>query len=240
MDKDEFVLGNKEEVEYFETHLKEYLKTKTNVSLSKISLSKAYEPLHSRSDGAKVFSALLDIVINFSLLYCDITEISGTWNRLFAGTNSSIQLKGGSILDSQIKFAGKMDIHRFSSSYVLRYRSLWDKIMGFIVILYSPENYDKFAKSKSRKKSFRKIAENIPEISEEFINSSEEAITRFDETFRTSEAHGVGRLRKWSLSMQVMADNPSIELIWFWNRIIEIVGNLENMVFESASKNERN
>jgi hypothetical protein len=42
-------------------------------------------------------------------------------------------------------------------------------------------------------------------------------ITRFDNTFRTSEAHGTGRLRKYSLSMESMVDNPQIELIGFWN-----------------------
>jgi hypothetical protein len=129
-----------------------------------------------------------------------------------------------------------MDIHQASSSYILRYRSLWDKIMGFLVLFFVPEDYDDFVSARSRKKAFRKIVENDQFIAEKmntilnqpYIKVLDE-IERFDGIYRTPEAHGTGALRKWSLSMQSMIDNPSGDLIGYWNIINQIIANIGNL-----------
>jgi len=120
MQKNKFILNDRDEVETFENMLRKYIKNRVQFSLSHISLVKAYDKLQTRDDGGKIFAALLDIEINFVLLYYDIYNIGGIWNQKF----SKGKLEGGSVLDSKDKFFGKMDIHRFSSSYVLRYRAL--------------------------------------------------------------------------------------------------------------------
>jgi hypothetical protein len=75
------------------------------------------------------------------LLYLDSNAVGGTWNQLF----SKGKLEGGSVLDSEAKFFGKMDIHRFNTAYVLRYRALWDKLMGLMILIFVPNEYDLFA-----------------------------------------------------------------------------------------------
>jgi hypothetical protein len=42
-------------------------------------------------------------------------------------------------------------------------------------------------------------------------------ITRFDDVFRTPEAHGAGSVRKWVLSGQSAFDTPQVDLVAYWN-----------------------
>ncbi|MCK4742902.1 MAG: hypothetical protein KAT25_03705 [Sulfuriflexus sp.] len=222
MEFEVFSLKDREEVKTFETLLKEYVNQQAQFSLSHISLVDVYDSLQIREDGGKVFTAILDITINFMLLHCDSHRVGATWNQYF----SKGKLEGGSILDSQVKFSGKMEIHRFNSSFVLRYRALWDKLMGFLILYYSPKNYDKFCKSKSRKRSFKSLSKDITQLTDEFVQSVEGLLTEFDNKFRTPEAHGTGALRKYSFTMESMGKNPQVELIGFWNVMNEMILNI--------------
>lgn len=204
-----FTFNNRQEIEKFENFLEQYITKKAQVYPSHISLVNAYDLLQTRKDGGRIFMALFDLQLTFMLLSCDMHNVLATWNKNF----SKGKLEGGTILDSRDKFFGKMEMHRFNSSFVLRYRALWDKIMGFLVLYFKPDEYDKFYKGPSRKKRFKKIAKEIPIITDGFINDIEEIITKFDNMFRTSEAHGSGVLRKWSFTMDLMIDNPLSELV---------------------------
>lgn len=208
-----FTLKSHEEVVRFEELLDSYVVARAQFPLKHISLTDAYDYLQSNSNGGRIFSALLDIQISFLLLYLDSNSVGATWNGLF----SKGKLEGGSVLDSNAKFFGKMDIHRFNTAYVLRYRAIWDKLMGLIVLMHAPNDYESFTGAKSRKKMFAKIAEKHKFAKPEFIDKLNDLLTRFDNTFRTSEAHGTGVLRKYSFTMESMAENPQIELIEFWN-----------------------
>lgn len=192
-----FKLNSREEVVRFEYLLDSYVKSKAHNALQHISLTKAYDQLQGHENGGRLFSALLDIQINFVLLYLDIIAVGSTWNSQF----SKGKLEGGSVLDSEAKFFGKMDIHRFNTSYILRYRAIWDKIMGLIVLEHAPSDYDAFSKSKSKKKTFKKILDKCDQVSPEFIYGVNDLLTNFDHTFRTAEAHGTGSLRKYSFTM---------------------------------------
>jgi len=191
----------------------QYSEERTLNALNHIPLLKAWDQLHQRVDGPRVFTALLDIYINLHMLYLDLTSLSSTWNTDF----SKGKLEGGSILDSNNKFFGKMDIHRFGSAFILRYRAIWDKIMGFFILFFSPEDYDKFYKSDSKKKAFEKAAHNIQYLSPESVSALVAALKAFDDVFRTPEAHGTGTLRKWSLTMAGFEGNPMLELTGYWN-----------------------
>lgn len=208
-----FTLKSREEVARFEELLDSYVVARAQFPLKHISLIDAYDGLQNDTNGGRIFSALLDIHINFLLLYLDSNSVGATWNGYF----SRGKLEGGTVLDSQAKFFGKMDIHRFNTAYVLRYRALWDKLMGLIVLMHAPNDYESFIKAKSRKKTFAKLADKHKFAKPEFIEKLNNLLSRFDNTFRTSEAHGTGVLRKYSFTMESMAENPQIELIDFWN-----------------------
>lgn len=222
-----FTLENREEVERFEALLGEYSQARSQIVLNHISLVKAWDQLHQREDGGRVFTALLDLYLTLHLVEFDLTNVGGTWNSLF----SKGKLEGGSILDSQQKFFGKMDMHRFATSFVLRYRAIWDKLMGFFVLYFEPIKYDSFCKSKSKKKSFKNIASTIDALPDEFIATILDRIEEFDNKFRTPEAHGTGAVRKWALTMEGMEGNPFMELFAHWN-VLNVVLHTIGKIFE--------
>lgn len=219
MEVQKFSLFSREEVLQFETLLDQYIASRGQFALKHISLVKIFDIVNKREDKNKIFSAILDLQINFSLLYLDLNSVGSTWNNFF----SKGKLEGGSILDSEIKFFGKMDIHRFNSSYIFRYRALWDKIMGILILIKAPQEYEHFISSKSKKKSFRKIALQSKIVNEELLTSIEKLLTDFDNNFRTSEAHGTGALRKFSFVMEPIHKNPQIELMGYWNAINDFI-----------------
>lgn len=211
-----FSLQSREEVVRFDELLDTYAKERSGMQFGgHISLTNAFDYLQRREDGDRIFSALLDIQINFILLWLDLSSVGGTWNAFF----SRGKLKGGSILDSPVKFFGKMDVHRFCSSYVFRYRAIWDKIMGLIILIDLPEEYDDFSSSRSKKRAFGKITNKYQLLKNEDRKYISELLTSFDDKFRTPEAHGSGRLRKYSLTMTPMETNPQAELIYYWNEL---------------------
>jgi len=216
-----FTLNTREEVVQFEDLLDKYATARAQFPIKHISLVDASDYLHVRSDGGRIFSALLDIQINFLLIFLDSTSVGGTWNQLF----SKGKLEGGSVLDSEAKFFGKMDIHRFNTAYVLRYRALWDKLMGLMILIYAPSEYDSFSGAKSKKRTFMKMAAKHKFANQQFLEDLNKLLTEFDDTFRTSEAHGTGVLRKYSFTMESLAQNPQIELIRFWNAVNGFVAN---------------
>ncbi len=236
MDFEKFSLNSREEVETFETYLYEYVGQKSQFSIQHFSLAKAYDIFQSTENGNRIFVALLDITINYVLLWSDCVSVGSVWNKYF----SKGKLEGGTILDSQAKFFGKMEIHRFNSSFILRYRGLWDKIMGFLVLLFACEKYDGFYNSKSKKKSFKKIIiemNELPSEYREFLKKFlEDPLTKFDNLatfdnkFRTSEVHGTGALRKYSFTMQSMSENPQIELIGYWNIVNWFITKIDEML----------
>lgn len=222
MAEENFRLENRQEVERFESLVDAYVKERAQFPLKHLSLVVAYDYCQLRADGGKLFAAVLDVFINFLLLYCDTNAVGSTWNRYFAKG----RLQGGSVLDSEAKFFGKMDVHRYNSSFVLRYRALWDKIMGLLILMYAPEKYDEFFSSRSRKRIFFKISKGSKILAEETAEYLKGMLERFDNEFRTPEAHGTGALRKWSFTMEPMNENPSIKLIGHWNILIEIMALL--------------
>lgn len=141
------------------------------------------------------------------------------WNEEFAPE----LCEGLSLLASPEKFFGKADLHRTNSSYVLRYRAIWDKIMGLVVLLLLPAQYDRFAGAKSRKRMFRQLAASMPLIPPTLVDQIETTISRFDGQFRTPEAHGTGVIRKWNYLLEASEDNPQLQLFQFWNVLNHMV-----------------
>jgi len=230
MGNEPFTLKNREEVSKFEMVLQSYC-SKYKCELPHISLENAHDFLQHSEHGGRIFSALLDIKLNFIIVLQDMHEAGAIWNNNF----SKDKIKEVSILDIKELFIAKMEIHRFNSNFILRYRAVWDKIMGLLILLLSPEKYDSFCKSKSKKKSFKKITLESKSLSEEFITNILKSLENFDNKFRTAEAHGTGSLRKWSFNMDEMSESPLLELLGYWNLLNDTIHTIGKLFISIAS-----
>ena len=74
-----------------------------------------------------------------------------------------------------------------------------------------------FTLPRVRKKIFRRIA--IRFWDHVSIDSLTEFLDKFDDSFRTAEAHGTGVLRKSSFTMETLDKNPQLDLLGYWNVI---------------------
>ena len=220
----EFKLEDRCQVDLFEQMLERYLETSTGKPLKHIPLGAVFDACQKHQAGGKIFTAFLDLQINLALLWQDVVRIKDEWNRHFGGKKSP---QDGSILDSQENFDGKMQVHRHLNSFVLRYRAVWDKLMGVYILTHAPERYDEFRGSKSRKRQFSKIAQETPTLGA-FGDQVVQQLKEFDDKYRTPEAHDFGRLRKWTLSMLPISDqkNPILTIVDFWNRLNDQVATI--------------
>lgn len=226
MEHKEFKLNNRDEVVAFDKQLKDYCAKISPVPFNCISLVGIYDKLQAQSDGGRLFTAILDLNVNFALLHREISLSSVVWNDFF----SKGKLEGGSVLDSDKKFYGKMELMSHLSAFVFRYRALWDKIMGVVVLAFAPQRYDEFIDADSRKKAFCKIASETPGIGQPFAATLKKLLSDFDNQFRTAEAHGTGRLRKWVFMMESMAENPTIEILDYWNEFNSFMMQLSEVL----------
>ena len=64
----EFRLATREEVVQFEQLLESYQRSRTQMALDTIPLPTAWDQLHQRGDGGRLFAALLDLWLTFVLL----------------------------------------------------------------------------------------------------------------------------------------------------------------------------
>ena len=159
MNQDFFNLSSRDEVIKFEELLHQYEIEQARVCLPHLPLIKAYNYSQTRVDGGKVFASFLDIKINFSMLWLEHQTMLTSRNKFTTKEN----LRGFSILDSDLEFFARIDFHRAGSSFILRYRALWDKIMGFLVLTFIPQKYKDYENAKSRKKAFIKIVNTLIE-----------------------------------------------------------------------------
>jgi hypothetical protein len=139
-------------------------------------------------------------------------------------------------VDEVRSFQIRMDIHDHSNAFVLRFRSIWDKVMGILVLRYEPDRYESFYTAKSKKAAFRKIFKSHQVIPEEFVQRAEEIIESFDNRLRTPEAHGTGILRKSSFTWLNLHDSPPLQLLGYWNFFNEVAHLVGAMFDEDIAK----
>jgi hypothetical protein len=229
-----FSLTSREDVVIFERLLDQYARTETGLAREHIRLVDAYDALRSREDGRFVFTALLDLQINFVLMCRDRHNTLAVRNTYFSDFFGK-QLEADSILDSRDAFFAKMEIQRSTSSFVLRYRALFDKIMGLIILMFAPTEYEAFCGARRKKNSFKKIAANMPQVPSELVGQIDRLLTEFDERFRTPEAHGTGALRKWVFLMEPHWNNPQVELMVFHNYMNSLMVNIGRLFKKPAN-----
>lgn len=224
--KDHFRLETCEEVAEFDSLLQAYESAHAGQAVPHISLVKIYDICQHSEQGGRIFVSFLDIRLSFSYLHLAVTKMFGTWNQKF----SPGKLAGGKVIDSPQKFFGKMEIHQSATEFVHRYRALWDKVMGLLVLLHCPDEYDNYCGAKSRRKYFKRLAKVTPQIGEELGSSWAILLEAFDNRFRTPEVHGTGSLRKWSFQMIGLNENPQVELADYWNELNHVVADLQGQL----------
>jgi hypothetical protein len=227
MDIPEFKLQSREDVINFQAHLTAYLKKSIGWESPYIDLLVAYDKLipHERQ-GALLFSGLMDLKINFTLVVLDNFHSGAAWNELCSATVKEEK----SVLDDFPFFYGRMEVHRHNANFVFRYRAIWDKIMGILVLLHSEEEYKRFSQAKSKKKFFKKLAPKMKFLPPDYAEVLLAELVKFDDAFRTREIHGFGILRKWSFVMGSFHETPLIDLKNHWNWLLHHLITLEKII----------
>jgi hypothetical protein len=226
-----FRLKTREEVVAFQKHLVAYAAHRARFRFNQMSLVDVYDSLAKRTDRERILAAVLDILIGYTALLMDSLEAERTWKRFFGRG----RIESGSIFDSPIAFAARMDIHRSNTSFVLRYRALWDKIMGLYILLMLPGQYESFAEARSRKAAFKKLIEGHLTQFTDLAGSIVNLVTEFDDQFRTSEAHGAGVLRKWTLIIEPLDESPQMELGLYRARMTTVLTRIGD-IFRGPEK----
>ena len=213
-----FPLNTREDVELFERCFLAYLENCGGYAIQHISLLRTYDALQNNPDGGRIFSAILDISINLGLIWCDTQEMGRCINRIIQ-VNSTDRNELGV---TQKSFEPRMRLHHYTNAHIFRYRSLWDKIMGLFVLVFAPTEYEKFSSANSKKKAFAKIAKNHTILPPEIIEGIQSALQKFDDMFRTVEAHGTGSLRKASFVWVEPETSNQLKLIEYWNLLNQV------------------
>lgn len=214
------------DVEKIENLISVFLNRKTGTNLPYINLKVAYEKLiPAENHGSRVFFALLDLKMNFVILQIDSFNSGAIWN-----SQKSIKTtENQSILDNPDLFLKRLEIHYHDSNFIPRYRAMWDKIMGILLLISSEERYKIYNSSKSKKKAFKKLSKEVHFLDHNFIDILEH-IQEFDDTFRTQEIHRFGTLRKFSFLDSPHDSSEYILLKNSWNVMIRMLSNLDDLI----------
>ncbi|MDY0040191.1 MAG: hypothetical protein RBS57_07740 [Desulforhabdus sp.] len=190
-----------------------------------ISLEEVWKVSENHPSGNRIFPSVLDIHLNVARLNIEIASIA---RRINADMKEPTDLN---CLTDPIDLKNRLDLFGDSTAFVLRYRALWDKIMGVVVLLLDPKKYQNFCGAKSRKKCFCKFLENKGGSWPSYAKGVSETIQTFDDRFRTAEAHGSGRIRKMAFNRISSKSNPLEDLLWATNSL-----NDQMLIFERIFK----
>jgi hypothetical protein len=216
-----FPLGSTSDVETFERHLHTYVKARTGFdSLSHFSLARVHEALLKESSGSRVFAAMVDLRISLALLEQHTIALGRLLNRSIPDEENK------ALNESEASFLARMEIHDHANAFVLRFRSIWDKVMGVLVLRFEPSRYESFINAKSKRAAFRKILPAHPVIPADFVSAAEAIIRAFDDRLRTPESHGTGTLRKTSFTWSEIEASPPIALLGYWNFLNDVMHTL--------------
>jgi len=161
----------------------------------------------------RLFTSVLDMQLHVVRLNVEINAIA---QRINADLHES---RDADCLTDDGELAARLDLFGNTTAFVLRYRAIWDKLMGVVVLLLDPKKYKRFVKAKSRKKAFVKLLKARGANWPNYAQSVSETIEIFDSRFRTAEAHGSGRMRKLVFSRVSDDANPLDDLFWACNSL---------------------
>lgn len=221
------LINNLEDAKKFENLILQYGKSHTGAELPYINIENIYSKLHSKGNhGSRLIAAFVDLKVNFISLLIDNFISGAKWNEQL-----KIKINDNeSLLDHPQLFLIKLEVHRNEANYIVRYRAVWDKIMGILLLLQSEDLYEKYNSSKSRKKAFKKLSINSTLYDNEFVEYVETHVTYFDDNLRTGEIHRFGSLRKYFSLKNPHKEEAYLKLRSSWNHMLEILSQLDKII----------
>jgi len=218
MQYDEFHIRSREEATAFQALLQVHLPRLPE----HWSFAEAFDHLGAREHSKRLQTALLDVLLTYAAVHAD----SGHW----VISDSHVPQHGGSIYDDARAFAARFDKWRAATSFLVRTRALWDKVMGFLVLYHCPERHEEYRKGKkgSRRKAFRAIAADgaIPSLGEDDLKAMNEIVDALSRV-RDAETHWDGTIRKWAFSTALPHETPEVGLLLtHWNSANHLIANL--------------
>lgn len=198
-----FKISTKEEAIQFEKHLHAIYDNHIDCPGKIIfGLDNIFEVCHKfkKEYGGRVFTAIIDLAISQTNCACELDDCVKIWNTYFSNENEYGNTSQSSILENEKFFEGKFYYQRHLNSFVFKFRAHWDKIMGLYFLIWKYNLYQVFIKAHSKKRIFLKEFEGHKMVDQEIISYVKNELTLFDESFRTHEAHGTGKLRKFAFT----------------------------------------
>jgi len=178
-----------------------------------INLGQVWKVCTMRLHGEQLFPLVFDMQLHVVSLNIEMKSIAKRINSDIRESNVT------DCLTNNVELEKRLDLFGDTTAFVLRYRAIWDKLMGAVILLVDPEEYQKFVKSRSRKKNFVKLLNERGGKWSLYAQGVSEVIETFDSLFRTAEAYGSGKLRKLVFDQISIDNNPLLDLFWANNSL---------------------
>ena len=188
-----FKIKNSQEAERFDSFLKEYYEDNSSFPFQPyLNLVEWYNWCQNDNEnGGRIFTSVFDIKLNYIFLDFEKIGLTRSWMQRDINTD---------ILKNKVDFNFSVELLKYLSSYVVKYRALLDKLMGLIFLCYSPNDYDQYRRAKSRKAFYKKVFINKSMPLQLDADKIFAYLDQFDTKYRTPEVHATGSMRKWIFS----------------------------------------
>jgi hypothetical protein len=180
-----------------------------------ISLEEAWLFCARHPEGGRLFAQVLDIQLQVAALQAEMAVVGKTVNSDLQHSKTNPRQPLASAAD----FAPGMRLFEAMTSFILRYRAIWDKLMGAIVLLLDHTQYQAYCKAKSRKRFFVGFLSKHSDRWRQYAANVSETIEAFDTKFRTAEAHGSGVARRLAFEPVHDDTHPIADLFWASNAL---------------------
>lgn len=222
----EFSLKNREDVVRFAELIKNYVEEETHLPFHWVDLPRWYDKCMTiEDDGGRLFSAILDLKITFAFVFIDFYRTIPGFKAMNIKDSPKI------LIDANL-FKEKMSLLHDNIDMAIRFRTIYDKFMGVLVLLLCPDQYKSYLKAKSRKEHFKKIMCGY--IDPDSLDSIFATISCLDDRYRTAEVHQTGRMRKWVLGGRDCFVDNAVELGGFFNSILSLSDWLDSLLIEES------
>lgn len=135
-------------------------------------------------------------------------------------------------------FNKKMRMLHHNIDLAVRYRSIYDKLMGIVVMLLNPSKYEDYNKAKSRKKLFPSLVKGL--LDDDSITTLIEQVTYLDENYRTPEVHQTGSMRTWVLTSQDLFLYKQLNLLNYLNWVLAYADWIDSIIADNKDNMAKN
>lgn len=184
------------ELDQFESWMGAFINDRSNANAVNKYLSEAIDGLSDHPQSAKLQAAFIDLYITANFLKIDLYDLGDTWNSVSRrfGFRPEDPIPP-TVLEDFEAFKLKMSTLKGTWETVVRLRAFWDKYLGFLVLFLDPDNYDRYVGARSRRKAFRKIANDWKEIpypiQHAMVTSRFQTVPEYHLVVNQLESHGI-------------------------------------------------